>query len=130
MSKYAIARAEKLKKEKERKEMMSRYLDKSHVSIRFCLSHAFRVYPACQPTGRLKVFLHHHDKFLPESKRVYDQDNPEDMIEMYALIDLKYQEFYDKHKHRGRGKSYIYAEDYGIDPDSETIEGLAESALQ
>jgi len=82
-----------------------RFLDPNMIARKFCWSHKLTVYPALQRnTNFLRVFVQHHEPFLPVSEDLYDQDNPKHIKEMYAEIDIKYEEFYEQHKHKGEGK--------------------------
>lgn len=54
--------------------------------------------------NRVKIFVQHHEKFLPLDERLWDQNDPDQVVEMNAVIDKKYEELYEKHKHRGFGK--------------------------
>ena len=82
-----------------------RYDDPNLVARKFCFSHAFTVYPEIQTgTNKLKVFVQHHEKFLPLSEELYDQGEIQEKKKMYARIDEKYEELYKKHKSKGIGK--------------------------
>ena len=105
MSKFKKTRKEQLAEKNRKKEIDRRYYDRNWDAMSFCLSHKLSVYPAFQPrTNRLKLFIHHHDKFKPVSDRLYDQDDLDEMKELHAFMDFKYEEFYEKHKHKGRGR--------------------------
>tara|TARA_B100000768_G_scaffold143932_1_gene136262 strand:+ start:512 stop:841 length:330 start_codon:yes stop_codon:yes gene_type:complete len=86
-------------------EIEKRYTEPNIVARTFCFSHKLTVYPSMQVgTGMMKVFIQHHDKFKPVKERLYDSMDKKEMMEMYAVIDYKYEEFYNKHKERGMGE--------------------------
>ena len=86
-------------------EIERRYDDPNLEARRFCFSHRFTVYPELQTgTNRLKVFVQHIEKFMPLSDDTYDQDDKQEVKKMYAAIDLKYEQLYEKHKAKGKGK--------------------------
>lgn len=50
--------------------------------------------------------MQHFERFKPLDNRLYDPWDKEEQREMYAIIDKKYEELYEKHKHKGLGEFY------------------------
>ena len=100
------------KEEKEAKkawllEIEERTLSPNIEARRFCFSHQMTVYPGYQSKlGKYKVFMQHFERFKPLDNRLYDPWDTDEQKEMYAIIDKKYEELYEKHKHKGLGEFY------------------------
>lgn len=100
------------KEEKEAKkawllEIEERTLSPNIEARRFCFSHQMTVYPGYQSKlGKYKVFMQHFERFKPLDNRLYDPWDADEQKEMYAIIDKKYEELYEKHKHKGLGEFY------------------------
>ena len=104
MSKKALTLKERKEEKRRLQKVEDRYDDPNMEARRFCFSHKFSVYPEIQTgTNRLKVFVQHHDRFLPLSEDTYDQSTLQEVKEMYAKIDAKYEELYEKHRSKGFG---------------------------
>ena len=94
---------ERLEKRKRLEDIEKRFLERNVDAMRFCFSNNCTVYPAVQKDGRLKLFIQHHERFKPVSEKTYSQYEKSEQMEMVADLDIAYEEFYNKNKHRGFG---------------------------
>ncbi len=102
--KVKLTARERIAEKKRLIDVETRFLDRNTEAMCFCFSHNLTVYPALQKNNRLKLFVQHHEGFLEVGPETYDQYDKQEQMEMVAKIDLTYEEFYKKHKSKGRGK--------------------------
>ena len=77
-----------------------RYLDRNWEAQKFCNDHGLRVYAASQAysPSKVKLFRQKGEKFLPISEKLYDQNEPNEVKEYCAAIDIEYERIYHKMK--------------------------------
>jgi len=101
--KKKLSQAEIIAKKKRKIDVEHRFLQRNILAMRFALSNNCTVYPAVQKSGRLKLFIQHHENFKEVSSKTYSQYESSEQMEMVADLDIAYEGFYNKNKHRGFG---------------------------
>ena len=96
---------QRLKKEAELRDNRRRFYHRNIDAMRWCNKQGFTIYAAAQSrnTQMVKVFKQKGEKFLPLSDRLYDQENPYDVIAYIAAIDVEYERMYNLKKENNEG---------------------------
>ena len=104
VKKKRLSQEEILQKRKRKIDVEHRFLQRNILAMRFALSNNCTVYPAVQKDGRLKLFIQHHENFKEVGPTTYSQYDSTEQMEMVADLDIAYENFYIKNKHRGFGE--------------------------
>lgn len=93
-------RQQSLNKDAELKEKERRFYHRNIEAMRWCNREGFVLYAAAQSrnTQMVKVFKQKGEKFLPLSNRLYNQEDPKDVMAYIAAIDAEYERVYNSKK--------------------------------
>lgn len=91
------------KREQEKKRLIDvkrRYLSKNVVAQKFCNDNGLTVYASAQAYNEtmVKLFRQRGEDFLPLSEKLYNQTEPQEVMEYCAAIDMEYERIYKKMK--------------------------------
>lgn len=105
MSRKKSQKQIKLEKEKERLDTKRRFFHPNLEARRFCFKNDFTIYPHSQAKSQkmVKLFMQKGTNFKPISDKLYNQDEPKDVMQYVADIDRKYEEMYLKMKDKVTG---------------------------
>ncbi len=105
MSRKKSPRQIKWEKTQVEKEMRRRFFHPNLEARRFCWENDFTVYPASQASSQqmVRLFMQKGSNFKPLSDKLYDQEDPRDVMQYVADIDRKYEEIYLKMKNKITG---------------------------
>lgn len=93
-------RQQSLNKDAELKEKERRFYHRNIEAMRWCNREGFVLYAAAQSrnTQMVKIFKQKGEKFLPLSNRLYNQEDPKDVMAYIAAIDAEYERVYNSKK--------------------------------
>lgn len=85
-------------KEKETRirKLRSRTYKWDKTDMNYCLENGISIYPACQPNGKLILFVQQGERFKPLDNKIYGQTNEEECLEYTVAIIYAYTEYADK----------------------------------
>lgn len=101
MSKKTL-RQQKHLKDKIQKEIRRRFYHRNLEAMSFCNSHGLTIYVASQASNSsmVKIFVQKGVPFRPLTEKLFDQSNPDDVMEYIARIDKEYERLYLKMKNK------------------------------
>jgi len=70
----------------------------SKKDMNYCLENGISIYPACQPNGKLLLFVQQGERFKPLNNKIYGQSDEEECLEYTVAIIDAYTEYADKIK--------------------------------
>lgn len=90
----------RLKKDAELKENKRRFYHRNWDAMRWCNNEGFILYVTAQShnTQMVKIFKQKGEKFIALSNKLYDQENPDDVIAYISEIDKEYERMYNLKK--------------------------------
>jgi len=100
MNKAVRTRQEKLKKKKRQEEIKRRFLERNIEAQRWCNNQGLIIYAASQAfnSNMVKLFVQKGVPFKPLNDKLYDQTDPQQVMEYIADIDERYELLYTKMK--------------------------------
>ena len=94
------ARQKNYLKDQRKREIQRRFYHRNWDAMRWCNKQGLTIYAAAQAGNQslVKLFVQKGVPFKPLSEKVYDQNDPEQVMEYIADIDERYEMLYNKMK--------------------------------
>lgn len=101
--------ATKKSKDEAEAEERRRYYDRNLDAMKWCNNNGFTIYAANQAhnSNVVKLFKQKGERFLPLSKKEYDQTDLKEVIAYVAAIDTEYERIYNLKKEQHVNKEKV-----------------------
>lgn len=100
MNKIITAKQRRFLEDERKKEIRRRFYHRNWEAMKWCNKQGLTVYASAQAHNQslVKLFVQKGVPFKPLNDKVYDQEDPEQVMEYIAEIDKRYEMLYNKMK--------------------------------